>query len=920
VVKCDADAIILTETWLCDGIHSEELFDERYTVFRRDRSANRGLRGGGVLIAVRSTLKAVLLSEFSSPAFESIWIKILLNNVPHYINAVYFRPSTSFETYLQYFELVESFNDIFNNNVMIIGDWNIPEINCSSFDFSGGSRLTVALGLFMGLLGLESYNGIVNCNNRTLDLVLSSFHVNVSRSHDCLVPEDNHHPTLTISFPLFHTRSDHGDVSDNEEHYNFKRANFLCLYESLRDADWTAVYSRLDVNEATEAFYEIIYSCFDQYVPKRAVSDSVGRYPRWYTKDIIRDIKRKERCARKRRVSAYHDEEFRRLRSALKLKISHAYQAYLNSVQSSIEGDMRNFWSYINNNRKGKRLENFMRWNDEFVSGSEIPEAFADYFSSVFNSSDGQAGGFDNSIGYSPFHMNCITITDIVDSIRSLKGNGSVGPDKVPPYVIKGCCDLFVRPLEFIFNLALRTSTFPDLWKQAKVVPIFKAGSRQDVKNYRPISIINCFAKVFEKCIYKKIFNHVKPWLVNNQHGFLPGRSTVTNLLHFRSEVSACLDRGLRVDTVYADLSKAFDTLSHTILFEKLSSFGFSLSGARFILSYLSNRVQFVSFSGLHSKFYSSPSGVPQGSNLGPLLFIIFINDLPSVIKHSSCLLYADDVKIFRVIESGIDCQMLQSDVDNLYAWCLRNKLRVNIDKCALLSFTRQRDPQVPIYRINNQIIKRVDNFKDLGVIFDSELNFNHHVKHLCSRACRQIGFIRRTCSHFDDHKVLILLYKTLVRSLLNYCSEVWHPYLVSQKLELERIQNKFLRFVFFKRFNVFCPFNFPTADLRLIFGMQSLEESRNCKLLVLLYNILNNRTESSYLLSLLNIYVPSVSRRSGFRFLPPQCNSNNHFNSPINRMMNLFNQHSIHLDLFHITLSKFKKASRRIYEPTFLR
>jgi hypothetical protein len=448
---------------------------------------------------------------------------------------------------------------------------------------------------------------------------------------------------------------------------------------------------------------------------------------------------------------------------------------------------------------------------------------------------------------------------------------------------------------------------FPDKWKLVRVTPIFKSGSRSIISNYRPISILNNFAKVFERILCFRLRNHITSFMSDAQHGFLRGRSTVTNLLEFTDRVINVLDSGGRVDAVYTDFSKAFDTVSHTVLLEKLPIFGFSTNSCKFMESYLFNRWQYVSLCNIKSQNYEAKSGVPQGSNLGPLLFLILINDLPNCFKFSNCLMFADDVKIFKAITSPLDCQLLQHDLNNLSIWCQNNKLNLNIKKCIFMVYTKQKNHFKFKYAIDGFDLNQQDVVKDLGIMFDSKLTFQNHIDYLISKSSSLLGFIYRSCMDFTNVDLIKSLYIAFIRSRLEYGSVVWNPFSSEANLKLEKMQNKILRYLYFKEFMTPCPFDFPTDRLRVMFDIESLSNRRKLFDLLTLYSILNSRLYSPYLLERICFYVPVRHRRSGLLFFVPRANTLLKFYSPINRMTRSFNDKCDILDIFSDRLIDFK-------------
>lgn len=918
LLNADYDLIILTETWLHSGIISSEVFDDRFAVYRSDRGGGDGCqRGGGVLIAVRRSLQSELCIELCQNdnfCFDTVGIRLKLSSTYYHINAVYIPPSTPSNIFLGYCEYIESLNGILSGNLMIVGDFNVPEINNNTYDLSSGSPKAKFLYRFMSFYDLVSYNIVQNELGRTLDLVLSNFPVKVMKSDDPLVPEDGYHPALCVDASYSVTTSGLNSSHPPEFHYEYHKGDFLGLYFSLRDCSWDSVFCSGDVDSAVDEFYKILYHHFNEFIPKRRVIFSNNKYPPWFTHDIISDLKLKNKCSRKRRTSPYHDNIFKTLRASLKTRISAAYEAYLSRIQNSLRNNVKNFWKYVNSKRKTSFVESTMTLDGESYCGANIVDGFSKYFKSVYEADtpDAQEGVPEMSECCSLLNggVGSVSFDDILSAIKELKSGCSEGPDAIPTFIVKGCAAVLIKPLKFIFNLSLRTGKFPSKWKVARVTPVFKSGNRSDIKNYRPISILNCFSKVFEKVIYSIIYDQGQRIISPQQHGFLPRRSTVSNLMVFSNEVSHVLDNGGRTDVIYTDLSKAFDTINHRLLIRKLKVLGFCDTLVHLVQSYLQARKQYVKIQQYKSEFFECTSGVPQGSNLGPLLFILFINDLPSVINKSKCLLYADDVKLFKEVNDQRDCYDLQIDVDNLSKWCVTNELKMNVGKCKFMSFTRQSSPFIHVYHINSIPLEKVESFKDLGVVFSSDFAFNAHVDYISNRANQQMGFILRTCSPFGDIVPLVLLYKSIVRSLMEYASEIWNPYYNEQIQILERMQNKFLRCIYYKKHNVFCPFDYPTNSLRNMFEIKSLKVRRDVKSLIFLYNLLNNKIDSPYLLSKINIYINTIARRSTFSFHISRSRTVSHYNSPLNRAQRIFNSCSQRLDIFWFSPYKFRRMA----------
>ena len=298
--------------------------------------------------------------------------------------------------------------------------------------------------------------------------------------------------------------------------------------------------------------------------------------------------------------------------------------------------------------------------NNKLTTTEQIIDGFADYFQSFFKENDGKPTDFDFiHLKNSSSAIDPITESEIFQAAKELSNSQSTGYDRIPNFIAKDLVRIFAMPLMSIYNNPLTTFTFPRIWKTAKVTPIFKSGDKAKVENYRPVSLIPVFTKIFEKIMYRILSTILQSKLSNNQHGFMKGRSTVSNLVIKAEYIAEGLETGDQVDVIYLDIRRAFDSVNHNIIIQKLSKFGLSVQLLKLIKSYLSDRQQFVCYSGSVSRKYAVRSGVPQGSVLGPLLFICFINDLSAQLETRH-LMYADDLKIFMKIRITSDQAFLQ--------------------------------------------------------------------------------------------------------------------------------------------------------------------------------------------------------------------------------------------------------------------
>lgn len=405
---------------------------------------------------------------------------------------------------------------------------------------------------------------------------------------------------------------------------------------------------------------------------------------------------------------------------------------------------------------------------------------------------------------------------------------------------------------------------------------------------------------------YYSTINFIRKFLTSSIVGSISQRkSTVTNLVEFTSSTTKNIEQGFQTDALYTDFSKAFDRVCHSILLFKLDKLGFCNSLIAWLSSYLSERSQMVKVGSCYSTLFWVPSGVPQGSHLGPILFNLFINDILNCLSYSNALLFADDLKICRLVNDFSDAAKLQSDLDALCAWCDVNQLHLNFDKCKIISFTRKKSPIIFYYKIGNIPLHRVSEVIDLGVTLDAELNFRSHISVIISKANRMLGFVKRTCSEFDDPFVLKTLFCSFVRSGLEYANCVWTPHYSIHISRIERVQQNFSRFALRK---LGWRDALPCYEERLkLLGLKTLKDRRIINSALFVGNLLNSNIIAPEILSLLKIKVNPYNFRHR-DFLEMESHRTNYgLTEPINNMCCLFNDFFKFYD-FDLSKNDFKK------------
>ena len=380
--------------------------------------------------------------------------------------------------------------------------------------------------------------------------------------------------------------------------------------------------------------------------------------------------------------------------------------------------------------------------------------------------------------------------------LKKLKISKSPGPDGIHPRIIKEAMEELIEPLVILFKCSLEQGELPEDWRMAYITAIYKKGDKSDPGNYRPVSLTSIVCKLFESLLREEMIVHMKQHSLfsSKQFEFITGRSTVLQLIKVIDEWTRALDEGEAVDVIYCDFMKAFDRVPHRRLIKKVESYGFGGQLLRWIEAFLTGRRQKVVVSGRESEWEEVRSGVPQGSVLGPLLFVIFINDLPECTDaESSLYLFADDNKLFRKIKSEQDCHSLQADLTKTKEWTDEWLLTFHLDK---YKYMRIGDTNVVDggYELDRgQQLPRIEVEKDLGVQIDEKLSFSNHISEKVNKANKIMGLIRRTFVALDKASFKPL-YMSLVRPILEYANQVWSPYLIKDIVALENVQRRATR------------------------------------------------------------------------------------------------------------------------------
>ena len=582
--------------------------------------------------------------------------------------------------------------------------------------------------------------------------------------------------------------------------FNYYRADKVKVKEVLKSTNWSQHLLEGDKSKDIKTRY-------DELVVKCLAEAGVPRLKRRKGNDItpaeVSVMKEEiEKLELVQEQDNYRSSDKEKANEEIKIK-HEKIQAVLDDQEGAkekklledIKKNPRAFYKHANKTRKGKT-----RIGPLFSGGKydSDPKRMADILSQQYE------GVFSTPMEDINHHrnkklttatLNDIEITgdDIIKAISEIKNDSSAGPDGIPVKFYKDYAEELVVPLLVIWRHSLDTGDQPDQPILAVISPLHKGGPKCFSKNYRPVALTNHLTKIFERILRKAINNYLdENELMNpSQHGFRSGRSTMTQLLGYYESIMDILVEGHSVDSIYLDFSKAFDKVDHNILLAKLANLGIGGKIHAWITSFLKNRQQMVRVDGCLSEKVWVRSGVPQGSVLGPLLFLIMMLDITNDIQHSHLSSFADDTRLWMRIRNLLDTKKLQEDLDTLYKWSDLNNMAYNSEKFEGQSYGRKEEqhykaPDFSTIAQNNVL-------KDLGVYMAEDMKFQHHINNMVARGQRMSGWVLRTIrSRRVDHMKMLL--KSLVRSQLEYCCMLWSPreqYLINL---LESVQADFTR------------------------------------------------------------------------------------------------------------------------------
>ena len=544
---------------------------------------------------------------------------------------------------------------------MIVGDFNFPDINWANYSSSKKGELfkNTCLDLYLNQLVMNNTR-----NKNILDLILTNCSI---ISEVCISAPLGSSDHSSIDFKVTWNSA---NLGHSKSRYSFNRANYDAIRAKLSNFNWSDLLRDLSTEDSWKVFTTILSDCIEKHVP--LISKSRKKQPLWFNNQIKVKLRQKKQAWKtyQENKSTENFMEYLFLERDLKSDIKIAQHLLEQNLVKDVVVNPKRFFGYVNKKIKASGITTLVKDNQQLTNDGEIAEELNNFFSSTFTVEDLTNVPDANAAHEHSIANVTISSSDVAKQLKKLKACKSPGPDNIYPCFLKEVACEITEPLTIIFNKSISESSVVDAWKAANVTPLFKKGPKSKASSYRPISLTSVVCKMLESIIKQKLVQYLESQDVikPSQHGFRSGRSCLTNLLEYLEYVTTQIDNRQPVDCVYLDFSKAFDKVPHQRLLVKLKTMGIEGKVLEWIRDWLSNRKQRVVLNGTNSKWQPVLSGVPQGSVLGPLLFILYINDLDTGIT-SNISKFADDTKLFYRVPDNVTSSALQSDLDRLVAW-----------------------------------------------------------------------------------------------------------------------------------------------------------------------------------------------------------------------------------------------------------
>ena len=897
LLKRKFDIICLTETWYGEE-KIAEIFFEQYMGFYSNRLSRKG---GGACILISKKLNCQLTETLNvnSDFVEAVFVEILSNNKKVIVGSVYRPPNTNFDAFINFIESELQPMTSNSSELYVCGDFNLDLLKINGVDSSSS--------IFYNTMSSLSLLPVISKPTRITDetgtLIDNIFTNNfLSFTSGILTSDTSDHLPIFLIYSDYYSEN---TVKPREYSYRVINEETLSnLYDKVASTNFSNVVEEEDIDNAVLLFHENLLQMYNECCPIRTKSISIkDQLKPWINTQIKSLIKRRENMFKLFKRNLITRTEFTFIRNEVTSIIRNSKKSYYQDLFNNLKNDIKQTWQAINkivsfkcsSKRTIKELIfNNQTYTDNYDMGNLLNEHLSSLPINIQNPMhrNSASAHFSNYLtNVSPlrsFFFSPVSALDVQKIIEGFKSKSShINTYSVK--ILKYLSNLISPILSELINKSLMTGTFPGLFKHARVTPIFKSGCRKDPNNYRPISVLPVLSKVFEKVTCVQVYRYFEHFnfFTNAQFGFREGLSTSHAIINNLQFVYDNLDKGDLVISIFLDFRKAFDCVDHKILLSKLSMYGIRGVALDWFRSYLTGRYQYVALNDILSEPRAVSCGVPQGSILGPLLFLIFINDFPNSSQYFQFTLFADDSTLScRIPDESTDCikTIVENELQNVSRWVDSNKLVINAKKSNFMIFSYRKQIDLPPLKFGNDLITRTEDIKFLGMCIDEHLNFNRHVSTTCMKISKSIGVLYKLSSFLPIH-IMKTLYYTLIYPYLRYSTESWYGASLTVSRAIQIQQKKAIRAIFH------LPHNHPTHVYFRDHSIMKIEEIHKLNLSAIMYEY-SKRQKNDYISPKLgrNMEVHNHNTRQSSNLLVTRFNRSKSQNSFVYQSVKIWN------------------------------
>ena len=721
---------------------------------------------------------------------DHVWIEVIGKRSSLLIGCLYRSPSD--ESISGLTESIKKVNSLIekaykmNRNLVIAGDFNLKDIDWEN------DHVPVDKDYLKNFIQTLQENYLTqhiteptrfrdNQESNVLDLVISS-REEIIHGLRYLPPLGNSDHICLDFTAIFET----DEPPPRSARRNIFKGNYVAMKGYLNSVNWDEITSGNFV-DAYDRFAAKLKFCIDKYCPLK--NPPKMRKNLYMNREALqlKNIKIRAWKSFKSNPCSYTRKAFCKSKNKLRAFTRNLRNEYEGYIARNVKSKPKLFWNYVRSRTSVRQPIPTLKTDNVYATTDQSKaEVLNNFFTSVFTIEDETSIPEPTPVTETKLKYIKFTPEMVQKKLNSLDPNKSPGHDEFHPHFLKELATVIAHPLSTLFNKSLRSGAHSS-WKKAIITAVFKKGDKSTPNNYRPVSLTSVLSKIMESIVRDHMLKHLMDnnLLCDNQHGFVPKRDCMSQLLVCLEEWTQQLEDRETIDIIYTDFMKAFDSVAHKRLLVKLRNLGFEGDILKWIESLLTNRIQSVKINDSTSKWSKVLSGIPQGSVIGPLLFIIFINDMPKIIKNS-CKLFADDCKVYG--GSSRNNSSLQTDLDSMYNWSKTWQLPFNVTKCKRMHLGKKNE--LTEYIMGNHQLEETTNEKDLGVYIDNDLKFHLHASKAIKKANRILGTIKNSCSS-RDKTFICNLYKTMVRPHLEYGNSIWGPFYKKDIEGVERVQRR---------------------------------------------------------------------------------------------------------------------------------